>query len=207
MSLINAVRDAVARGWTHPRNTEKAVDPHLSEAIVDEIMKELSTSEPSLEDAKNLLVSNDLQAVAIVSVMQDGTINVSTYGSTKFNCAVIGDWGQGLLGRGLSVVPFQTAFGWGNNGIPHAVSPSQLEAASPEAQEYVTHNTHEHALSFADDELLRTIQGLDLPKHDWTYDEMSGIERLKLWGLIVEEPGALRPYAITKKGSEYVRRA
>jgi hypothetical protein len=203
--LINQIREAIGLAWTHPRNADKEVDAYLAEAITDEIMKVLSPKEPCLEDAKNLLVKNDLRAVVILSVQQSGTIQVDTYGDSKATCEVIGTWGQGLLGRGLSVVPFQTTFGWGWGGVPHTVTNEQIQEASPEVHEYISANTHQHAVSYEDDILLRRLRDSDRPRNDWGSEEFESIERLKLWGLISEQPGTLRPYAITQKGVEYLR--
>lgn len=60
----------------------------------------------------------DLQAICCLIVDRKGVVSVVTYGENKNKCKAIGDWGNGLWSYAVTINPFQTVFGWGNNGIP-----------------------------------------------------------------------------------------
>ena len=71
-----------------------------------------------IRDAEHLAEKLDQQAVVILGVERNGTVTVVTYGENKAKCKAIGDWGQGLWKYAVSIIPFQTVFGWGNGGVP-----------------------------------------------------------------------------------------
>lgn len=72
----------------------------------------------TITELKSMAKTKDLQAVVILTVSRDGVVSVVTYGETKEKCKAIGDWGQGLWDHAVSIIPFQTVFGWGNKGVP-----------------------------------------------------------------------------------------
>lgn len=74
-----------------------------------------------ISDARMIAKKLDQQAVVILGVERDGTVTVVTYGENKEKCKAIGDWGQGLWKYAVSLIPFQTVFGWGNGGVPKPV--------------------------------------------------------------------------------------
>lgn len=47
MDLETQIKEAVARGYCHPKNCEKIVDPDLLKAIVAEIMKSIQPMRPN----------------------------------------------------------------------------------------------------------------------------------------------------------------
>jgi len=71
-----------------------------------------------IKDLKELAKQHDLQALMMLCVERNGTVSVVTYGENIKKCKAIGDWGQGLWKYGVSLIPFKTVFGWGNEGIP-----------------------------------------------------------------------------------------
>lgn len=76
----------------------------------------------TIADAKRIAKENDHQAVVVLTVERDGTVTVVSYGEDKAKCKAIGDWAQGLWKYAVTLIPFQTVFGWGNNGIPKPVT-------------------------------------------------------------------------------------
>ena len=71
-----------------------------------------------INDLKLLAKQHDLQAIMMLCVERNGTVSIVTYGENKTKCKAIGDWGQGLWKHCVSLIPFQSVFGWGNNGKP-----------------------------------------------------------------------------------------
>jgi hypothetical protein len=45
MSMADQIRQAVARGWCHPKNSAKEMDADLVEAIVAEVVKSVTPVE------------------------------------------------------------------------------------------------------------------------------------------------------------------
>lgn len=85
-----------------------------------------------VKHARRLAKDHDLQACVVLTVARDGTVTVTTYGEDKRKCDAIGEWGQGLWKYAVSIIPFQTVFGWGNNGIPKRVTAEQMEVHARE---------------------------------------------------------------------------
>ena len=71
-----------------------------------------------IADLKSICKQHDFQAMVALTVERNGTVSVVTYGENKEKCKAIGDWGQGLWKYAVSIIPFKTVFGWGNNGKP-----------------------------------------------------------------------------------------
>ncbi len=80
-----------------------------------------------IKDLKNLAKLHDLQALVLLTVERNGTVSVVTYGEDKDKCKTIGDWGQGLWKHCVSIIPFTTIFGWGNNGNPMTVEEARVK--------------------------------------------------------------------------------
>lgn len=85
-----------------------------------------------IKHARRIAKDHDLQAVVVLTVARDGIVTVTTYGEDKKKCDAIGEWGQGLWKYAVSIIPFQTVFGWGNGGVPKKVSKDQLEVHTRE---------------------------------------------------------------------------
>jgi len=79
-------------------------------------MKELCPIK--IKDLKTLANKHDLQGIMMLCIERNGTVSIVTYGENKEKCKAIGDWGQGLWNHCVSLIPFKSVFGWGNNGIP-----------------------------------------------------------------------------------------
>lgn len=71
-----------------------------------------------IKNLKTLSIKHDLQAVMMLCVERNGIVSIVTYGEDKKKCKTIGCWGQGLFKHCVSLIPFQSVFGWGNNGKP-----------------------------------------------------------------------------------------
>lgn len=71
-----------------------------------------------IKELQTIADDKDLQAIVVLTVERNGNVSVVTYGETKAKCKAIGDWGQGLWRHAVSIIPFQTVFGWGNDGKP-----------------------------------------------------------------------------------------
>ena len=82
----------------------------------DEMSKEMCPIK--IKDLKALAIKHDMQAIVLLTVERNGTVSVVTYGENVEKCKAIGDWGQGLWKHCVSLIPFQSVFGWGNNGVP-----------------------------------------------------------------------------------------
>lgn len=98
-----------------------------------------------VKHARQLAKAHGMKAVVIIGVGADGQVDVATYGDTPASCKVIGDWGQGLLTHSINAVPFQTYFGWGNKGVPLALSRDQLASLDNAARSYAVRYTHPRA--------------------------------------------------------------
>ncbi len=65
---IEDIRGAVARGWCEPGNTHKVLDPHLAEAISQQVDKLFRDNrEPQLGCATTLQLLEELKARAEIS--------------------------------------------------------------------------------------------------------------------------------------------
>jgi len=71
-----------------------------------------------IKDLEKLSKQHNLQAIMMLCVERNGTVSIVTYGEDVTKCKAIGDWGQGLWKHCVSLIPFVTVFGWGNNGKP-----------------------------------------------------------------------------------------
>lgn len=96
-----------------------------------------------IKHARRLAKDHDLQAVVVLTVARDGVVTVTTYGEDKRKCDAIGEWGQGLWKYTVTVVPFRTIFGWGNDGVPKRLSAeeqAEMQKKSAGAQDYAARN-------------------------------------------------------------------
>jgi len=84
-------------------------------------------TEVKIEDLKQLTKGRDQQAIIAFCVERDGAVRCVTYGEDKLKCDAAGWWGQGFMLKHISIVPFQTVFGWGNKGTPKALSETQRQ--------------------------------------------------------------------------------
>lgn len=81
------------------------------------------------------------RAVIVVGVREDGTVDVMSHARDRADCRVIAGYAQGQFGDHLPRVPFQTWFGWGNGGVPLALTTLELASLSPAARRYAAENT------------------------------------------------------------------
>lgn len=106
------------------------------------------TSEPglmSVEDAGALRERYGYRALIVVGVRRDGTVDVMSHAIDRADCRVIGDYAQGQFGANLPRVPFQTWFGWGNAGVPLALTRAELDQLGTYGLRYAEANTHREA--------------------------------------------------------------
>ena len=108
----------------------------------------MAHTKPSIRDAQRLADVNDCQAMVVLYVKRNGDVGYVTYGETKFGCKVIGDWTKGMFNKDVTVSPFQTAFGWGNGGIPKKLTAGQLETLSVNQKIYIENNTAKDAVEW-----------------------------------------------------------
>ena len=80
----------------------------------------------NISDARAIAKRRDCQAVVVISVGRDGTISTVSYGEDKGKCDAIGEWTRSLWPAVFSIIPFQTVFGWGCNGLPTPVTEEQI---------------------------------------------------------------------------------
>lgn len=82
-----------------------------------------------------------LDAVVIVGVAADGTVDTATWGVDRKACAAVAKWRDESLFKCVTVAPFQTWFGWGNQGVPKSLTPAELESLTLAQRAYVDANT------------------------------------------------------------------
>ena len=98
----------------------------------------MSDTELLIDDLKKLAKKRDQQAIIAFTVERDGTVRCVTYGETPVKCRAAGWWGQGFMNKYISIVPFQTVFGWGNGGTPLPLNNAQLhEIKVPLPEEFL----------------------------------------------------------------------
>lgn len=98
-------------------------------------MAELSVQE-NIALCKKIAKEHDDQAVVVVRVQRDGTINVATYGEDKHKCDIIGEWAQKTISDTLPRIPFEPVFGWGNGGAPKYLEMREYMGLTPGAKVY-----------------------------------------------------------------------
>lgn len=86
----------------------------------------------------------DANGCVLFGVHKDGMAEVATYGRSRFDCDRLGAWGHDLL-ESMTAAPFQTWFGWGNEGVPKPLTEAELATLSDAGREYVLANTREAA--------------------------------------------------------------
>lgn len=82
------------------------------------------------------------QAVVLLDVAADGTVGVSTWArGAGTPSEAIAEWARGLEAHAITVVPFQTVFGWGCGGRPTPLTPEQRATLSEAGRAYADRNT------------------------------------------------------------------
>lgn len=89
----------------------------------------------NIEECKAIAKQHDCQAVVVLRVERDGTINLSTYGESRHKCGVIGEWAQRTW-QHIARIPFETVFGMGNGGVPKALEMREYMALTPPQKVY-----------------------------------------------------------------------
>lgn len=87
----------------------------------------------------------NMRGALILSIRKEGQIETATWGQTEAMCRAIGTYSTELL-EGISACPFQTWFGWGNEGIPKKLSESELKTLPAHHVDYVNRYTHASAV-------------------------------------------------------------
>lgn len=74
-------------------------------------------------EAIGLLERHDLRGVVVIAIGRTGVVSTHTYGENKRKCGALAKWIDGFEERALSIIPFNTVFGWGNRGKPEKLPP------------------------------------------------------------------------------------
>lgn len=80
-------------------------------------MTEIKCVMPLLE-AEKLTKKYDLQGTIIIGITKTGSIEYHTYGENKQKSNILGTWMSQWFKKAFTAIPFQTHFGWGNDGEP-----------------------------------------------------------------------------------------
>jgi len=68
MNKETRIRQAVARGYGHPKNTHKVLDPDLLEAITEEIKKEFFE-----DDIKEKKIKKEIESIININSLENGS--------------------------------------------------------------------------------------------------------------------------------------
>lgn len=102
-------------------------------------------SDPAAERihlAARIGVDLEAQAVVLIDVARDGTITGSTWAAQPGTPSeAIAEWTRGLTAHAISLVPFQTAFGWGCGGTPTPLTAEQLTSLNDAGRAYAARAT------------------------------------------------------------------
>ena len=90
-----------------------------------------------IEHAKALGKALKSQAVLVLSVGDDGVVDTVTWADSEKKCKLFGWWGQNTINACLSVFPFRTHFGWGNNGHPVPLTNEELYSLDEGTREII----------------------------------------------------------------------
>lgn len=99
----------------------------------------------TISEAGELRDRYGYRAVIVVGVRDNGVVDVMSHARSQADCRVIGDYAQQQFGAHLPVVPFQTWFGWGHQGVPLALDREQLASLSRSGRAYAATNTAPNA--------------------------------------------------------------
>ncbi len=94
------------------------------------------TVKENIAECKRIAVENDCQAVVVLRVERDGTLTLSTYGETKHQCDIIGEWAHKSIWPQCFRVPFEPVFGMGNNGEPKFLEMREYMGLNPSGKAY-----------------------------------------------------------------------
>lgn len=86
----------------------------------------------TIRKARKLCKDENLQGCVVITIEQDGTVRVTSYGASKRQCNAIGVWASGLWRHSITRVPFSTHFGWGNRGKPQPIPAKEWETMPSE---------------------------------------------------------------------------
>ncbi len=76
---------------------------------------------------KRIVKEGNFQAAMLLAIEKNGDILVETDGDYQYHKEVMSRWAQDCISENISIVPFRTVFGCGNNGVPHRLSNIELE--------------------------------------------------------------------------------
>lgn len=85
-----------------------------------------------------------LRASMILAVRDDGVIDTATWGIDFQACEDMAEF-RDMMMEELPAAPFQTWFGWGNEGRPKKLSAEELKMLGDRGREFVERNTHRRA--------------------------------------------------------------
>lgn len=85
------------------------------------------------------------EGCVMLGVRHDGWLDTATWGINTEACAKMANWRNHILERDVTTAPFQTWFGWGNEGLPKRLAPAAYAALTPRQQEWADAHTHPQA--------------------------------------------------------------
>lgn len=72
----------------------------------------------NLAEARKICHNYSAQGAVVLAIDSKGRIHVSSYANSKLKARALEWWIKRWLDSVLSIVPFGTVFGWGNEGHP-----------------------------------------------------------------------------------------
>lgn len=90
----------------------------------------------NLDELKDLVKKYNGQGGILIVFTDDGYIESHTYGKTKKQCKVLGNWWKDAFYRVFTPIPFTTIFGWGNAGVPKRVTQEEWSTLSKQGAEW-----------------------------------------------------------------------
>jgi hypothetical protein len=120
---------------THTRSTDKdihAMGAKFAEEFLCEAMK-IAPGEV-----------RERAGTVVFGIHEDGTAEVATYGVSRTDCHILGGWGSEFL-NSLTACPFQTWFGWGNDGVPKPFTQAELDSLNVQQLAWVLTRSREPA--------------------------------------------------------------
>jgi hypothetical protein len=102
-----------------------------------------------IADAQALAETHGLKGVMILGLREDGVAEVITYGDEHVHKIAMAEYAEMIRLRTLTKVPFQTAFGMGNDGVPKALSQVERQILMHENgwdEEHIERVTHPDAV-------------------------------------------------------------
>lgn len=90
-----------------------------------------------LNDLKSIVKKYDGQGGILILLRDDGVIDTHTYGKSKLQCDVIGNWMKSSFDHTVTKIPFSTVFGWGNGGKVQRITLDEWDSLTDSQRAWV----------------------------------------------------------------------